>query len=69
MLGHSADWWTDWFLCVQVQLVTRSGAIKFTAEPAPNGYYMIPIYEKGDYKVQLVAEQGWNFGERSAMLD
>ena len=42
--------------------MTKDGLVKHTTEPAPNGYYMIPVYEKGEYQIQIQPKSGWNFG-------
>ncbi|KAF6032904.1 hypothetical protein EB796_008789 [Bugula neritina] len=46
---------------IKVKLLTSYGSVKYTSEPAPNGYYMIPVYEKGEYKIQIQPKSGWNF--------
>ncbi|XP_067940319.1 BOS complex subunit NOMO3-like isoform X2 [Watersipora subatra] len=46
---------------IQVKLLTRDGLVKYATEPAPNGYYMLPVYEQGDYEVQIQPQSGWNF--------
>ena len=48
---------------IKVKLVTKDGAIKYTAEASPvNGYYMIPVYNKGEYILQVNPPLGWSFG-------
>lgn len=48
---------------IKVKLLTRDGAVKYTTEASPvNGYYMIPIYNKGDYMLQVNPPLGWSFG-------
>ena len=48
---------------IKVKLLTRDGAVKYTTEASPvNGYYMIPIYNKGDYVLQVNPPLGWSFG-------
>ncbi len=49
---------------IKVKLLTKDGAVKYTTEASPvNGYYMIPIYNKGDYVLQVNPPLGWSFGE------
>lgn len=48
---------------IKVKLLTKDGAVKYTTEASPvNGYYMIPIYNKGDYVLQVNPPLGWSFG-------
>lgn len=48
---------------IKVKLLTKDGAVKYTTEASPvNGYYMIPIYNKGDYLLQVNPPLGWSFG-------
>ncbi|VDK79801.1 unnamed protein product [Litomosoides sigmodontis] len=47
---------------IQVKLFTAEGNLKFETECSPtNGYYMIPVYNKGDYSIRLFAPDGWFF--------
>jgi hypothetical protein len=48
---------------IKVKLVTKDGgAVKYVAEASPvNGYYMIPIYNKGEYVLQVAPPPGWSF--------
>ncbi|EFO22900.1 hypothetical protein LOAG_05586 [Loa loa] len=47
---------------LQVKLFTAEGNLKFETECSPtNGYYMIPVYNKGDYSIRLFAPDGWFF--------
>uniref|UniRef100_A0A0R3RZA1 Nodal modulator 1 n=1 Tax=Elaeophora elaphi TaxID=1147741 RepID=A0A0R3RZA1_9BILA len=47
---------------IQVKLFTAEGNLKFETECNPtNGYYMIPVYNKGDYSIRLFAPDGWFF--------
>lgn len=49
---------------IKVKLLTKDGAVKYTTEASPvNGYYMIPIYNKGDYVLQVNPPLGWSFGK------
>lgn len=41
---------------------TKSGILKEKTECAPtNGYYFLPLYEKGDYILQVHPPPGWSF--------
>ncbi|RCN33420.1 hypothetical protein ANCCAN_20747 [Ancylostoma caninum] len=47
---------------VQVKLLTPEGHLKHEEECNPqNGYYMIPIYNKGKYSLKVSAPEGWYF--------
>ncbi|KAM3724517.1 Nicotinic receptor-associated protein [Dirofilaria immitis] len=47
---------------IQVRLFTTEGNLKFETECSPtNGYYMIPVYSKGDYSIRIFAPDGWFF--------
>ena len=49
---------------LQVKLYTRQGALKYQTDCAPNnGYFMIPIYDKGDFVLKLEPPAGWTFGK------
>uniref|UniRef100_A0A336LL39 CSON013705 protein n=1 Tax=Culicoides sonorensis TaxID=179676 RepID=A0A336LL39_CULSO len=50
------------FSKVEVQLLTKSGVKKDNVEANPtNGYYFLPVYEKGDYVLKVVPPPGWSF--------
>jgi hypothetical protein len=36
--------------------------VKERAECAPNGYYFLPIYDKGSFNMRVHGPEGWNFG-------
>lgn len=47
----------------KVKLFTGEGNLKFETDCSPtNGYYMIPVYNKGEYSIRLFAPDGWFFG-------
>lgn len=49
----------------KVKLLTPEGHLKHEEECNPqNGYYMIPVYNKGQYSLKVAAPEGWFFGER-----
>ena len=51
------------FKIIKVKLLTKEGIVKYTTESSPvNGYYMIPIYTKGEYVLQVNPPPGWSFG-------
>eukprot|EP00088_Acartia_fossae_P034516 TRINITY_DN3542_c0_g1_i4.p1 TRINITY_DN3542_c0_g1~~TRINITY_DN3542_c0_g1_i4.p1 ORF type:complete len:1220 (+),score=313.21 TRINITY_DN3542_c0_g1_i4:29-3661(+) len=50
------------FSKINVQLLTKQGALKYETECAPhNGYFFIPIYEPGQYNLKLQPPLGWTF--------
>jgi hypothetical protein len=52
------------FKIIKVKLLTKEGIVKYTTESSPvNGYYMIPIYTKGEYVLQVNPPPGWSFGK------
>uniref|UniRef100_A0A915L755 Nodal modulator 1 n=1 Tax=Romanomermis culicivorax TaxID=13658 RepID=A0A915L755_ROMCU len=52
-----------------VQLFSRNGHLKYETECAPNnGYYMIPVYAKGAYKLKVDPPPGWEFEPKTADL-
>lgn len=51
------------FKIIKVKLITKDGALKYTTEASSvNGYYMIPVYAKGEYILQVNPPPGWSFG-------
>ncbi|CAF1033174.1 unnamed protein product [Didymodactylos carnosus] len=47
---------------VRIQLITKDGIPVYTTEAAPiNGYYMIPVYERGEYILKIIPPPGWSF--------
>ncbi len=48
---------------LQVKLFTVEGHLKYETECNPrNGYFMIPVYHKGQYQIRVAALEGWFFG-------
>jgi len=57
---------------VKIKLLTKEGALKDSTDCAPNnGYYLIPVYDKGEYVIKVESEAGWNFSpaEQSVHVD
>ncbi|KAK5973547.1 hypothetical protein GCK32_002058 [Trichostrongylus colubriformis] len=47
---------------IRVKLLTPEGHLKHEEECNPqNGYYMIPVYNKGQYSLKVSAPEGWYF--------
>ncbi|CAH0562230.1 unnamed protein product [Brassicogethes aeneus] len=50
------------FSKVVVKLLTKQGILKDKTNCAPNnGYYFVPLYEKGEYTLELEPPRGWSF--------
>lgn len=57
------------FSLVEVKLYTPHGSIKYQTDCAPNtGYYLIPLYEKGDFVLKVEPPAGWSFEPESVPL-
>ncbi|KAM7276017.1 hypothetical protein ACFE04_017883 [Oxalis oulophora] len=46
---------------VTVELRTVDGLVKESTQCAPNGYYFIPVYDKGSFQIQVRGPAGWSF--------
>ncbi|KAI3460746.1 hypothetical protein Pfo_017409 [Paulownia fortunei] len=44
---------------VTVELRTLDGLVKDRTQCAPNGYYFIPVYDKGSYLIKIKGPEGW----------
>ena len=50
------------FSRINIRLLTKQGALKYETDCAPNnGYYFVPVYERGEYRLQVVPPLGWQF--------
>ncbi|RVE54505.1 hypothetical protein evm_000990 [Chilo suppressalis] len=50
------------FSKIEIGLYTKEGSLKEKTECAPtNGYYFLPLYEKGDYILKVHPPAGWSF--------
>lgn len=38
---------------IKVLLKSTEGTVKFATEPEPNGFFIIPIYEKAQYTISI----------------
>ncbi|KAE9551164.1 hypothetical protein FO519_005609 [Halicephalobus sp. NKZ332] len=55
---------------IRVRLLTLEGHQKYETECNPdNGYYMIPIYNKGEYKFQIVPPNGWIYEKDTVTIN
>lgn len=54
---------------VEVRLHTKHGSFKFKTECAPNnGYFLVAIYDKGEYILQINPPSGWGFAPQQIPL-
>ncbi|GAB1611346.1 nodal modulator 1, partial [Argonauta hians] len=57
------------FSLVEMKLYTLQGTIKYQTDCAPNnGYYLVPLYDKGDFILQVEPPPGWSFEPESVRL-
>ncbi|KAJ8945589.1 hypothetical protein NQ314_009109 [Rhamnusium bicolor] len=57
------------FSKVEVKLVTKQGIVKDTTTAAPNnGYYFVPLYDKGELLLELSPPPGWSFEPKQVAL-
>lgn len=50
------------FSLLILKLYSKAGTLKYQTDCAPNnGYYLIPLYDKGDYIIQVEPPVGWQF--------
>ncbi|KAK4872067.1 hypothetical protein RN001_016191 [Aquatica leii] len=58
------------FSKIEIKLYTKQGIIKDKTSCAPNnGYYFIPLYDKGDYVLKLQPPPGWSFNPTEVSLN
>lgn len=46
---------------IVVELHTIDGLVKDSTQCAPNGYYFIPVYDKGSFIIRLKGPDGWSW--------
>uniref|UniRef100_A0A164YXW9 Carbohydrate-binding-like fold protein n=1 Tax=Daucus carota subsp. sativus TaxID=79200 RepID=A0A164YXW9_DAUCS len=46
---------------ITVELRTVDGLMKDRTQCAPNGYYFIPVYDKGSFVIKIKGPQGWSW--------
>jgi len=58
------------FSRINVQLYSKAGSLKYETDCAPNnGYFFIPVYEKGEHTIQVSPPLGWKFSPSSVTID
>ncbi|KAI5748699.1 hypothetical protein M8J76_001268 [Diaphorina citri] len=58
------------FTKVEIKLMTKQGTLKDQTECAPNnGYYFLPLYDKGEYVLKVAAPAGWTFEPSEFILN
>ncbi|KOC70780.1 Nodal modulator 2 [Habropoda laboriosa] len=58
------------FAKVQIKLYTKAGSLKDSTECAPNnGYYFLPLYDKGEYVLKVDPPRGWSFEPTEVVLN
>ena len=58
------------FSRINVALYSRAGALKYETDCAPNnGYFFIPVYEKGEYVIKVAPPLGWKFSPSEVVID
>jgi hypothetical protein len=46
---------------ITIELHTLDGLVKDSTQCAPNGYYFLPVYDKGKFLVKIRGPEGWSF--------
>ncbi|CAL8114222.1 unnamed protein product [Orchesella dallaii] len=46
---------------IEIKLFTKQGSLKLKTECAPNGYYFIPLENKGEFVLKISPPSGWTF--------
>ncbi|XP_022863174.1 nodal modulator 1-like [Olea europaea var. sylvestris] len=46
---------------ITVELRTLDGLVKDSTQCAPNGYYFIPVYDKGSFVIKIKGPEGWSW--------
>ncbi|XP_050313690.1 nodal modulator 2 [Anthonomus grandis grandis] len=58
------------FSKIEVKLITKQGIVKDKTTCAPNnGYYFVPLYDKGEFKLEISGPPGWSFTPKEVNLN
>jgi len=58
------------FSRINVQLFSKQGNLKYETDCAPNnGYFYVPVYEKGEYVLKVSPPIGWKFSPSEVTVD
>jgi len=58
------------FSRINVQLFSKAGSLKYETDCAPNnGYFFIPVYEKGEHTIKVSPPLGWKFSPSSVTIE
>ncbi|KAH8394787.1 hypothetical protein KR222_006026 [Zaprionus bogoriensis] len=58
------------FSKVEIKLLTKQGSLKDKTDCSPsNGYYFLPIYDKGEYLLSIAPPPGWSFEPQHVELN
>ncbi|KAJ6390371.1 hypothetical protein OIU77_024562 [Salix suchowensis] len=53
---------------ITVELRTIDGLVKERTQCAPNGYYFIPVYDKGSFVIKINGPEGWSWDPKNSRL-
>jgi hypothetical protein len=48
---------------VKILLYNKNGLLKDTTQCSPTGYFVLPFYDNGNYKIKISGPEGWFFGK------
>ncbi|XP_055379497.1 BOS complex subunit NOMO1 [Condylostylus longicornis] len=58
------------FSKVEIKLLTKQGSLKDKTDCSPsNGYYFLPVYDKGEYLLEISPPPGWSFEPERVVLN
>eukprot|EP01080_Neovahlkampfia_damariscottae_P007378 gene7378-11700_t len=46
---------------VHIKLFNKNGLLKDSTQCSPTGYFVLPLYDNGNYKIQVNGPEGWFF--------
>ncbi|XP_026483060.1 LOW QUALITY PROTEIN: nodal modulator 1-like, partial [Ctenocephalides felis] len=57
------------FSKVEIKLFTKQGSLREKTDCAPNGYYFLPLYDRGEYVLKIYPPPGWSFEPNQVALN